>query len=124
MFLIIFFSGSDLNDLVTISIKLTRLQYAKMMYQTFHIPKKFYNSMRIVSGADSILLNKSFDIGCRLMCGLESAYQREKNEVALNIKMKTDSKLLNKLNGKYKEFYSTNNDENKSIISSIDCLIE
>ena len=58
MFLIIFFSGSDLNDLVTISIKLTRLQYAKMMYQTFHIPKKFYNSMRIVSGADSTLLNK------------------------------------------------------------------
>ena len=95
-----------------------------MMYQTFHIPKKFYNSMRIVSGADSILLNKSFDIGCRLMCGLESAYQREKNEVALNIKMKTDSKFLNISNGKYKEFYSTNNDENKSIISSIDCLIE
>ena len=68
--------------------------------------------MRIVSGADSILLNKSFDIGCRLMCGLESAYQRDKNEAALNIKMKVDSKSANMANGKYTKFCGTNYEEN------------
>ena len=45
-----------------------------MMYQTFHIPKKFYNSMRIVSGADSVLLNKSF----------KSDPEKNTNEILLN----------------------------------------
>jgi hypothetical protein len=70
--------GSSLSDLVTIPIKLTRLQYAKIIYQTFHIPKKFHNVMRKIGDANSILFNKSFDLGCRLTCGLESAYQRSK----------------------------------------------
>jgi hypothetical protein len=34
--------------------------------------------MRKVGDANSILFNKSFDLGCRLTCGLESAYQRSK----------------------------------------------
>jgi hypothetical protein len=75
--------GPGLTDLVTISISLTRLQYAKMMYQTFHTPKKFHAAMQKVSQVESTKLNKSFELGCRLTCGLESAYQRSKKESPL-----------------------------------------
>jgi hypothetical protein len=62
-------TGSSLSDMVTIPLRVTRLQYAKIMYQTFHIPKKFHTVMRIIGDADSILFNKSFELGCRLTCG-------------------------------------------------------
>jgi hypothetical protein len=76
------FPGSGLTELRTVPVRFTRLQYAKTMYQDFHIPKKFHEASRVVGGAENRKLTESFDIGCRLMCGIESAYQRSKAENA------------------------------------------
>lgn len=65
--------GSCLEDFVTVPMKITRAHYAKMMFQKFHPPKKFHASMTSSSG--SLVSQRAFDIGCRITCGLEIAYQ-------------------------------------------------
>jgi hypothetical protein len=70
--------GSHLSDFITVPIKITRTHYAKMMFQKFHPPKKFHAAMSVFSG--SVSSQKAFDVGCRLTCGLEIAYQLSASE--------------------------------------------
>lgn len=87
------------SNFVCIKILLTRAMYAKLMFQSFHPPKKLHKVMnKVVSNfvrkeemkpnatSNSVslamrLATKAFDIGCRLMCGLEVLYQNSKGNV-------------------------------------------
>jgi hypothetical protein len=81
------------EDLVPISITFTRALYAQITFlQRFHIPQKFQQSQsqlqRQGGGEDGARggggvewnsqMAKAFDLGCRITCGLELAYQLSK----------------------------------------------
>ncbi len=100
------------SNYVCIKLMLTRAMYAKLMFQSFHPPKKLHKVMNKVVSAfvrkeelkpnatsNSLslairLATKAFDIGCRLMCGLEVLYQNSKENI---------SKYSNQLNNKPNE---------------------
>lgn len=95
------FFGKELNkdDIVTTPILFTRSLYAQLTFKPFHPPKKFHSLMnwvKIISnnqttvnnknikktaGEKNRLISKSFDIGCRIACGLEVAYQLSRNSI-------------------------------------------
>jgi hypothetical protein len=123
------FLGSDLTELRTVPVRFTRLQYAKMMYQNFHIPKKFHEASRVVGGAENRKLTESFDIGCRLMCGIESAYQRSKAENAKkSMNSKSSAQCMResemKKNTKCEIFYSTLHRDSSDFQLMIDTLLD
>lgn len=98
------------------------------MYQNFHIPKKFHDASRVVGGAENRKLTESFDIGCRLMCGIESAYQRSKAEnVKKSGSSKSSSQYLREIemknNMKSEIFYSSQHRENSDFQAMIDTLL-
>lgn len=98
------------------------------MYQNFHIPKKFHEASRVVGGAENRKLTESFDIGCRLMCGIESAYQRSKAENGKkSISSKTNAQYLRetemKNNTKSEIYYSTLHRDDSDFQLMIDTLL-
>lgn len=102
-------------------MKFTRLQYAKVVYQNFHVPKKFHGASRIIGGTECRKLAKSFDIGCRLTCGFEAIYQRAKSERASNVKTRmgdTNSNIASKV------FYSDTHKQEQDICTIIDSILE
>lgn len=98
------------------------------MYQNFHIPKKFHDASRVVGGAENRKLTESFDIGCRLMCGIESAYQRSKAENAKKSgNSKSSSQYLREIemknDVKSEIFYSSEHRDNSDFQAMIDTLL-
>ena len=97
------------SNYVCIKLLLTRAMYAKLMFQSFHPPKKLHKVMNKVVSAfvrkeelkpdassNSLslavrLATKAFDIGCRLMCGLEVLYQNSEENT-----LKCSNQLTNK----------------------------
>ena len=99
----------------------TRLQYAKVVYQNFHVPKKFHSASRIVGGTECRKLTQSFDIGCRLTCGFEAIYQRAKSERASNVKTRmrdTNNNIESKV------FYSDTHKQEQDLCTIIDSILE
>jgi hypothetical protein len=79
------------EDPVPISVTFTRAQYAQFTFlQRFHIPQKFQQTQSRIQQQGSAAggggggmewssqVAKSFDLGCRITCGLELAYQLSK----------------------------------------------
>jgi hypothetical protein len=63
------FAGND--ELVSISIRMTKAQYAQMTFKQFKTPRKYHPQMRRMSESNSTKVAKAFDLGCRLLCGVE-----------------------------------------------------
>ena len=72
--------GTDLADLVCVPVKMARVHFAKLSFQSFHPPRKFHAAM-LQSVDTSAASRKRFDMGARITCGFEIAYQstREKD---------------------------------------------
>ena len=114
-------SGPELTELETVPVIFTRLQYAKVLYQNFHVPKKFHGASRIVGGTECRKLTKSFDIGCRLTCGFEAIYQRAKSERASNVKTRMRD---TNVNFESKVFYSDTCKQEQDLCTIIDSILE
>ena len=118
-----------MTDLESVPIRFTRLQYAKIMYQNFHIPKKFHTASVCVGNAENRELSKSFELGCRLSCGLESAYQRNKSEIGSNLQRyqstaKLEKEQAMKRNTKAQIYYGSCHKEDLAVSTLIDSLLE
>ena len=79
------------NDLITIPIQFTKILYAKNLFLSFHPPSKFHSHIKNINKlcvnthpTVSKQISKAFDIGCRLACGLEIAYQTSKYNHDMN----------------------------------------
>lgn len=76
------------DTLRAVPVRLTRVMYAQLAFKNFRPPRKYHGLLRRVSGAASRKVNQAFDVGCRLACGLECAYQssleQNKNKTARN----------------------------------------
>jgi SGT1 protein len=112
--------------LETVPVRFTRLQYAKLAYLNFHIPKKFHGASRIIGGTESRKMTQSFDMGCRLMCGFEAMYQREKSETASNTKsrMKNQNEVNLKNNIESTVYYSSKHKKEYNLCTVIDSILE
>ena len=69
------------TDTVLVPVTFTRALYAQLTFQQrFHPPPRFHAAQRKLQqkGWDRATA-KAFDIGCRLACGLEIAYQKSHN---------------------------------------------
>ena len=106
-------------------MRFTRLQYAKLAYQNFHIPKKFHGASRIIGGTENRKLTQSFDMGCRLMCGFEAMYQREKSETASNARsrVKNQNEINLKNNIESKVYYSSKHKKEYNLSTAIDSIL-
>ena len=102
-------------------MRFTRLQYAKLAYQNFHIPKKFHGASRIIGGTENRKLTQSFDMGCRLMCGFEAMYQGEKSETSSNSNQ-NEVNLKNKIQSKI--YYSSKHKKDCNLCTIIDSIVE
>jgi SGT1 protein len=107
-------------------VRFTRLQYAKLAYQNFHIPKKFHGASRIIGGTECRKMTQSFDMGCRLMCGFEAMYQREKSEIASNAKSRVKNQKEINLKHKIesKVYYSSKHKKECNLCTVIDSILE
>ena len=107
-------------------MRFTRLQYAKLTYQNFHVPKKFHGASRIIGGTECRKLTQSFDMGCRLMCGFEAMYQRDKSETASNAKSRAmNQNIVNlKNNIASKVYYSSKHQKKYNLCTVIDSILK
>ncbi len=70
----------DANTLVARRVRMTRTLYAQLTFKQFKIPRKYHNMMRRMSIFNSSKVSNAFNIGCRLVCGLDIAYAASLDE--------------------------------------------
>jgi hypothetical protein len=70
-------SSIDENALQLVSLRFSRILYAKCLFKKFKTPRKYHNWMRRVSLSQSSKVMKAFDLGCRITAGLEIALSQE-----------------------------------------------
>eukprot|EP01038_Epipyxis_sp_PR26KG_P004984 gene4984-6967_t len=90
------------SDMTIINVRFTRALYAQLFFKPFHPPKKFHSLMLQLKGYQSLDVNKAFDIGCRICCGLEIAY----HESLVNHLLYNNSNNNNMKNEKQNELYN------------------
>ncbi len=65
------------DSLQLYSIRFTRILYAKATFKQFKIPKKYHHYMRRIQRSNSSKVMKAFDLGCRIMTGIDIALYHE-----------------------------------------------
>jgi hypothetical protein len=70
----------DENALQLVSLRFSRILYAKCLFKKFKTPRKYHNWMRRVSLSQSSKVMKAFDLGCRITAGLEIALSQERKQ--------------------------------------------
>lgn len=87
-------SLGDNDNLVARSVRLTKAQYAQMTFKQFKMPRKYHSQMRRVSESNSAKVQKSFDLGFRLLCGIELAVSNAREALGLVEKTKASNSDL------------------------------
>lgn len=64
------------DDLVACSVRMTKAQYAQMTFKNFKVPRRYHTLQRRMALGNSAKIAKAFDLGCRILCGLELAYKQ------------------------------------------------
>lgn len=63
------------QELVAVVLPWTKAQYAQATFKKFKVPRKYHDLMRRAATANSTKVNHAFDLGCRVLCGIDLVYQ-------------------------------------------------
>lgn len=70
----------SMERLSSLSIKLTRAQYAKLNFKNFQIPRRYNSLYKRIKKISSPLVEQAFILGCKLLIGFESFMTNLLNE--------------------------------------------
>lgn len=106
------------DSLQLYSIRFSRILYAKATFKQIKIPKKYHHYMRRIQRSNSSKVMKAFDLGCRIMAGVDIALYHEQ-QVSHSQIQNTLLQQVSENNKTLLSFLHSSNTANKEAVDKV-----